>query len=275
MLFLEQLLVAFAQFHHRTHIHLVEGRQHGGGVLCVFQTPRDGLAQARHANTLFAGCIFYRRGGPSCGSRAFDGFQRAFLHCRNHVFFEHLAALAAAFDSCGIEVVVSDHLCGRRRRGHFARRGGLGVACDLIFGCGGSGLGSAATGTGLDPSDHVARFDDAAGLCEDLGKRSGTGRRDIHRCLVGFQFDHGIIDGHRIADGDVPRADFGFCNALASARRDEIDHFVAAGSAAAFGFLIGLWCRRSRLGSRCCTVARSQLPQQGINTDRIAFLSFN
>ena len=41
---LEDVLVLRPDGHHRAHIHLVEGGQHGGVVLGLLQAPRDGLA---------------------------------------------------------------------------------------------------------------------------------------------------------------------------------------------------------------------------------------
>ena len=46
--FSNSVLVLVAQRHHRAHVDLVEGREHGGGVLRLLQAPRDGLAQPRH-----------------------------------------------------------------------------------------------------------------------------------------------------------------------------------------------------------------------------------
>jgi hypothetical protein len=54
MLLLEQIPVMAAQRHHRTHVDLVEGRQHGGGILGVLETPRNRLPQLRHTHALFA-----------------------------------------------------------------------------------------------------------------------------------------------------------------------------------------------------------------------------
>jgi hypothetical protein len=54
VLLLEHVLVLLAQRHHRAHVDLVEGREHGGGVLRVLEAARDGLAQPRHAHALFA-----------------------------------------------------------------------------------------------------------------------------------------------------------------------------------------------------------------------------
>jgi hypothetical protein len=58
VLLLKQLLVLLAEFHHRAHVHLVVGGQHGGGVLRIFQATRDGLAQLGHAHAFFAHLIF-------------------------------------------------------------------------------------------------------------------------------------------------------------------------------------------------------------------------
>ena len=41
------------QIHDGAHVDIIERRQHGGSVLRLFQTACDGLAQTRHANTLF------------------------------------------------------------------------------------------------------------------------------------------------------------------------------------------------------------------------------
>ena len=54
VLLLEQVLVLVAQRHHRAHVDLVEGREHGGGVLRLLEAARDGLAQPRHLHALLA-----------------------------------------------------------------------------------------------------------------------------------------------------------------------------------------------------------------------------
>src|SRR3546814_11079179 len=78
VLLLEGLLVLLPQGHHRAHVALVEGGEHGRGVLRLLQAPRDGLAQPGHAHALFAlsagggrrGCgrSEERRVGKECGS---------------------------------------------------------------------------------------------------------------------------------------------------------------------------------------------------------------
>ena len=54
VLLFECVLVTGAQGHDFGHVGLVEGRQHGGGILRVLEPPRDGLAQPRHRHTLLA-----------------------------------------------------------------------------------------------------------------------------------------------------------------------------------------------------------------------------
>src|SRR5690606_16633205 len=53
MLLLEEVLVLRAQRHDIRHVHLVEGGEHGSGVLRILEARCDGLAQARHPHTLF------------------------------------------------------------------------------------------------------------------------------------------------------------------------------------------------------------------------------
>ena len=54
VLLLEQVAILRTQRHDMAHVDLVEGRQHGGGVLGIFQSPGDGLAEPRHAHALLA-----------------------------------------------------------------------------------------------------------------------------------------------------------------------------------------------------------------------------
>jgi hypothetical protein len=51
---LECLLVPFAQRHHRGHVDLVEGAEHGGGALRFDEAFGDRRPPLRHAHALFA-----------------------------------------------------------------------------------------------------------------------------------------------------------------------------------------------------------------------------
>ena len=50
-----------AQVHHRAHVDLIEGREHGSRVLRLLEPARDGLAQPRHLHALFACGVVRRR----------------------------------------------------------------------------------------------------------------------------------------------------------------------------------------------------------------------
>ncbi len=62
VLLLENVFVFGSQRHHFGHVDLIEGRQHGGGILRVLQPACDGLAQPRHVDALFALGVGGRRG---------------------------------------------------------------------------------------------------------------------------------------------------------------------------------------------------------------------
>jgi hypothetical protein len=68
VLLLEQVAILTAHRHHMRHVDLVEGREHGGGVLCVLEPARDGLAQSRHLHAFFTRGVILRQ-------------RRAHLHC--------------------------------------------------------------------------------------------------------------------------------------------------------------------------------------------------
>ena len=101
VLLLEQLLVLVAQRHDRAHVDLVEGRQHGGGVLRLLQAARDGLAQPRHAAR--APRARHRRRGDGariCTAAVGDRRRRrgGALDRRQHVALGDAAVLAGAVD---------------------------------------------------------------------------------------------------------------------------------------------------------------------------------
>ncbi len=125
VLLLEQIAILRAQRHDVAHVDLVEGREHRGGVLCLFQPFGDGLAQPRHAHALFArGVVGGRRradlngGGGLCNRRrlrrgAFDG--------REHVAFGDAAVLAAAGHGRGIDAGFGREFSYRRRERRIRR----------------------------------------------------------------------------------------------------------------------------------------------------------
>ena len=84
------------------HVHLVEGGQHGGGVLRFLQAARDGLAQPGHLHALLARASSAgrrrARGRRRFGdARRLGRLRRRALGDRvEHVALQHLAALARA-----------------------------------------------------------------------------------------------------------------------------------------------------------------------------------
>ena len=227
MLLLEDVLVAGAQGHHFAHVDLVEGRQHGGGVLGVLEAARDGLAQLGHAHALFAHAVIGGRGnaGDDGRQRRGDGDHRASGHGGEHVALEHLAALARTGDVSGGQVVVSGDLrCGgRRRHGGSRLRGGRssGSGGRLRRGCshgsGGdrSGRRRSASAASGDLAEQGAGGDRLAILGEDFNEHAGRGRVDFDGDLVGLQLDQRLVRLHHIAGLLVPAADGGLGDGFA------------------------------------------------------------
>ena len=117
VLLFKQRFVFVAQVHHGGHVDLVIGGQHGGGVLRVFQAPRDGLAQAGHFDPFFAGGIISgnrrarRGGGCWCWCRSCD---RRWCCGVLNVFFHDATVAASAGDLFGVETLFSHQFLGRR-----------------------------------------------------------------------------------------------------------------------------------------------------------------
>ena len=157
VLLLEQFLVGIAQVHHRLHVHLVEGGEHGRSVLCFLQAPRDGLAQPGHLHPLFAPIVIgiHRttrlrrdrrrsrsrlgrlRGGSGRDRGRCRRSNRRWLRCggrrggdtgnrsrgrlrrgRQHVFLEDLAATTRTADIGIGQPGFRHQLLGARRRRH-------------------------------------------------------------------------------------------------------------------------------------------------------------
>ena len=70
---LEAVPMGLPQGHDLGHVHLVEGGEHGGGVLRLApEAAGDGLAQARHLHLLLArGPVAARRGAATGATAAF------------------------------------------------------------------------------------------------------------------------------------------------------------------------------------------------------------
>ncbi|ENN89592.1 hypothetical protein RHSP_59795 [Rhizobium freirei PRF 81] len=226
MLLLEDVLVAVAQVHHSLHVHLVVGGEHGGGVLCILEALGDRLAQARHLHTLFAaGILDGSRGAGGnrsgrCGGRSRSGLGDS----GDNIALQHLAALAAAIDLIGGEIVFSKQLSSSRCRRHGRSRGGDGGSCNRSS----SGRGRCRRGSlcrssgsavaGGDLAEQRAEAYGFAGLGNDFGQGAGRRCGDFDRHLVGFKFEKRLIGLDGIADFLEPGSDSRFADGFAEGR---------------------------------------------------------
>ena len=216
MLLLEDVLVAGAQGHHFAHVDLVEGRQHGGGVLGVLEAARDGLAQLGHAHALFKRAVIgrgwhagddgrQRRGGGDHGASGDGG---------EHIALQHLTALARASDVVSRQAVVGGDLrgCGGRRHG-----GGSGLRRRRSCRSGGdrSGRRRSASATSGDLAEQGAGGDRLAILGDDFREHAGRGRVDFDGDLVGLELHQRLVRLHHIAGLLVPAADGGLGDGFA------------------------------------------------------------
>ena len=226
VLLLEQLLVLVAHVHHRAHVDLVEGRQHGGGVLRLLQPPRDGLAQPRHLHALLArGVVGRRRRAHLHGAAVWAtgvGCRGGALDRRHHVALGDPAVLAGARRRSTGSMPLSAAILrtegasgisrlGRRRRarrlgfGRLDRRRGRGLAIGPPAGR--AGRGGARAGAFLDLAEQRADRDGLAILGGNLGQHAGGRRRHLDRHLVGLELDQRLVDRDRIARLLEPFAD--------------------------------------------------------------------
>ena len=214
MLLLEDILVAGAQGHDLAHVDLVEGRQHGGGVLGVLEAARDGLAQLGHAHALFKRAVIGRgrRASDDGRQRRGGGDHGASSHSGEHVALQHLTALARASDVVGRQVVVGGDLggCGSRRH-----RGGSGLGRRRSNGSGGNGSRRSASPASGDLAEQGAGGDRLAILGDDFREHAGRGRVDFNGDLVGLELDQGLVRLHHIAGLLVPAADGGLGDGFA------------------------------------------------------------
>ena len=77
MFFLKHVFIIPTNLHERGHVHFIKRGQHGGGVLRLFQPPRNSLPQAGHFHSLFAHTRFLigRRNGRNRVSSGRQGIR--------------------------------------------------------------------------------------------------------------------------------------------------------------------------------------------------------
>ena len=247
MLLLEQPLVAVPHLHDRRHVHLVEGGEHGGGVLRFLEAARDGLAQLGHAHALLAGfgggSVGARRGRGRWGglrlreSDAGDRRGAAFDH-REHVALGHAAFLARAGDGRRVDpLLLGDAADGRRQRIGVRRagRGGLRRGRDANF-----GLRSGWSGRRLrfrrgrllrrlwgrrrrrrrdlpfrDGAEDRAHRDGLPLLHGDLGDDARNRSVHLKRDFIGFKLGQRLVRFHGVASLLEPLPDRCFGDGLA------------------------------------------------------------
>ena len=230
MALLEHVLVLRAQVHDRLHVDLVEGREHGGGVLRLLQATSDGLAQARHPHPLLVRLIAARSGGGlHLGDRRRGGGRRglrrrlAALRRGERVALGQAAVLAGALHGGGVEPRLRhDALDGGRQRLRRAGRGGLRrrlggflrggrlVGGGLLAGAGGLLDGRSRTAAGSRPADardHLVGRHGVAVVGEDLRQHAVRRRGDLDRHLVGLDLDQHFVAFDGVADLLAPATD--------------------------------------------------------------------
>ena len=141
MLLLEDVLVLGAQRHDRAHVDLVEGGQHGGGVLGFLQAARDGLAQLGHAHPLLARLV-----GAGDGAR---GPARRGAALRRRGRRRRGVATAASTSP-----LVTWPPCRCRRP---AAGSSLFSADDALAAAGAGGIGGGLAGGAAQPADAAVR----------------------------------------------------------------------------------------------------------------------
>ena len=230
VLLLESVAVLGADRHDGAHVHLVEGGEHGGGVLRFLEADRDGAAQARHPHALLAGLGLARGlGGEAASGRGWRG--RA-VEEGEHVALGDPPVLAGAgADGGGAGLCFSSISLAAAGSGAGEAAGGGGFGgrwdrCgprDRAGGAGGSrtpasGAGFAGGRSAIEPAQHRADRDLRAGFGRDLGEHARGRRLHLHRHLVGFQLDQRLIHRHRLAGLLQPSRDGGGGDALAERR---------------------------------------------------------
>ena len=229
MLLLEQLLVLVAQLHHRAHVDLVEGREHGGGVLRLLEPARDGLAQPRHLHALFARGVIRRRRAraparqrPAAATGVGAAAARSIAASMSPLVTRpslpepgtvdaSIPVSAASLRTDGASRASSggfDDGFRTRPRLLFGRVDGRGRVGLLVRPPQRRGRGLAGRACAfLDLSEQRADGDRLAVLGRDVAEHAGGGRRHLDRHLVGLELDQRLVDRDRIARLLEPLAD--------------------------------------------------------------------
>ncbi len=249
MLLLERVLIGGADRHYLAHIHLVEGGQHGRGVLRLLQTLGDALAQPRHLHPLLALSARARAGWLSRNRGFGRGHRRRGGRSGRgeHVALGDAPVLAGRGNGGRIELVI----------GHQLARGGAGGGqrvgrAERIAGrSGGRARGGGRWGGGR--WGRLWRLRSGRSRSGRLGRRGGAfgdraqQRADIHRIafghghltqnpsglgidlerhLVGLELDQRLIHGNRVAGLLEPLRNRGLRHRFTQRGHLDFSHFI-------------------------------------------------
>ena len=247
---LERFLLPLAQRHHRRHVHLVEGGEHGGGVLRLDQAARDRLAALGHAHARLAAAAgghappALRRGRPAPGC-ARRGRWRHGRRCAARPARQ--ARPMAAWTSCFItrpalpepctraqvHVVILRDAPGRGRGARVVRR-----SCRSPIRWtprprvwprpwrsarpgGGRGRGRAAL---VHDGQQFADLDVLALLARDAGEDAALFRAHLEVDLLGLELDDGLADLDAVAGLLQPARDARLDDRFAELWNDDVGH---------------------------------------------------
>ena len=193
MLLLEGIAEARAHLDDRRHVDLVEGRQHGRGVLRFLEPFGDAPAQPGHRHALLARAGRCRLGGRERGRRRIAGGFGCGGEMCQHVALGQPPAFSGSGDCRGVEPVLVHQLAYRGRQRRFGRG-------RRRLGSGGGTRSRRATPAGrLDRAQYGSHFDGLALGHLDRAEHSGGGGGHFQGDLVGLQLDEGLVDRDRVA----------------------------------------------------------------------------
>ena len=232
MLLLEQVLVLVAQRHDRAHVDLVEGREHGGGVLRVLQPARDGLAQPRHLHALFARRRRRRGDGAricAVGTGRGRGRRpRSIAASMSPLVTRPSLPLPGTVEGSMPLSAAILRTDGRDRRFGAALAGAARASAPRPAWPAAAARrlprASAAAAPSRDLAEQRADRDGLAVLDRDLGEHAGGRRRHFERDLVGFQLDQRLVDRDGFARLLEPFADGRFGDRFAKRGDADVSH---------------------------------------------------
>ena len=199
--FQKLIFVGVAQLHHRAHVHLVIGGEHGGRVLTVFEPAGNGLPQAGHFYALFAGRIVGRHG---CARRCGHSRRRSWRgRCGNglsHIAFHHPAIAAGSGHRIAANAGFGHGFFGRGGIFYICRRCSFG----LWLARGGCGCRGSSAAAGREHGKFCIGGHGAAFCGQNLAQNTGRRGGHFNADLIGFQLAQHFILGNSIANGLEP-----------------------------------------------------------------------